>query len=217
MVLCAYAVEDMDEGRPSTRLIGDTAAVILAGGAGSRIGGDKARKLVGGKMLVDRVADAVRAQVKALGVVGDRAAAAAIGCAGVDDIDLGHSGPLAGIFSGLEWARRIEGISWVLVLPCDVPLLPHDIAGRLRVSVRPDIWAVSAATPGQLEPLISLWSLRLLPLVRSAIADGRGSVRTVLAEGGMGRVVFDEPMAFHNVNTQKDLEIVEAELKTRGM
>jgi molybdopterin-guanine dinucleotide biosynthesis protein A len=92
-------------------------AIILTGGASRRMGQDKAVQLWGGRRAIDLVADLARA----LG-------AGRILTSGEDDFGLErvrdpapHSGPVAGVLSGL--AALAEAPGRVLVLAVDAPTL----------------------------------------------------------------------------------------------
>ena len=40
----------------------------------------------------------------------------------------GQLGPLAGLLTGLEWAREtLPGCEWLVSAPVDTPFLPHDV------------------------------------------------------------------------------------------
>ena len=115
----------------------DCTAGILAGGAGSRFGGqDKGWIELKGRPLVQWTLDAVRPQVRdvvisanrhleryrALGVmvIGDRTEAADAGA-------VGYEGPFAGMVRLLGALRR----EWLLCVPCDAVRLAPDLSRRL--------------------------------------------------------------------------------------
>lgn len=108
---------------PTTRSLG---AIILTGGASSRMGADKAAQPWGSLRAVDHVAALA-------GAVG----AGPVVTAGEGDFGLpfapepgGRGGPVAGLLSGLAWMPA--GVSTVLVLAVDAPTLrPADLAPLL--------------------------------------------------------------------------------------
>jgi len=105
------------------------ASVILAGGEGSRIGGDKPMRLLGGTTLLDRAIDYASG-------LSDKVAVAVrdqqVGDAGVAVIRDNPTieGPLAGLVAALRFASD-EDADAVLTLPADMPFLPPDLADRL--------------------------------------------------------------------------------------
>ena len=96
---------------------------VLAGGQSRRFGSDKAVALLDEVALVDRVVAALSPQVDAVVIVGR--------AGGLADRPAGGLGPLAGLNAALHHARATD-YDWVVTVPCDAPLLPHDLVARLR-------------------------------------------------------------------------------------
>ncbi len=91
-------------------------AILLAGGAGRRLGGlDKASIRLGGIRLVDRVVSAAKRAGAARIVVVGPEHAASDGSVSVRE-DPPGSGPLAGVAAALPSVTA----EWVLLLPCDL-------------------------------------------------------------------------------------------------
>lgn len=93
-------------------------AIILTGGASSRMGADKAAQLWGGRRAVDRVADL------ALALGAPRVLTAGEGDYGFEGVrdPAPQSGPVAGVLAGLA----ALGPGRVLVLAVDAPTLTAD-------------------------------------------------------------------------------------------
>ncbi|TAJ70281.1 MAG: molybdenum cofactor guanylyltransferase [Phenylobacterium sp.] len=183
------------------------AVVVLAGGAGSRIGGAKPRRRLGRTTLIGhaldlaqaygrQVAVAVRDESQVSGAVEARLL--------LDDPDI--EGPLAGLASALGFARGL-GADWVLTLPCDSPRLPPDLALRLQQALRLGEAAALARSGGRLHPTCALWRVGCLEALTAYLATGRRSLKGFAATVGM-RVV-DWPLAetdpFANANTPEEL------------
>ena len=111
------------------------AGVVLAGGRARRMGGaEKAFLTLGGKSLLQRVIGQVAPQVKALLVNanGDPARFDDFGLPVVADSCEGGLGPLAGVLSGMEWARNEHPeCDWLLRVPVDTPFQPGALLRRL--------------------------------------------------------------------------------------
>ena len=88
-------------------------AVILAGGASSRMGEEKALLGWGGRRAIDLVADLTRA-------VGASELVVAGGDFGLPFVDDGGGGPVGGLLAGVQ---ALAGVSRVLVLAVDAPTL----------------------------------------------------------------------------------------------
>lgn len=182
--------------------------VILAGGEGSRMGGGKPLRRLGGETLIDR---AVR---RALGWSGEvRVALREAGQAGAVPVpvlldDPGIWGPLAGLASGLKAARE-SGFTHVLTLPCDMPFLPEDMAERLSAGAGQGV--AIAGSGGQLYPVCGLWPVSVLDQVADYVASGRRSLKGLAAIAGMTVVDWPE-RDFVNVNDPGELEAAERRL-----
>ena len=188
--------------------------VILAGGAGSRIGGAKPDRILGGARLIAHALDAAsrwRAPV-AVAVREPVQAAFPDGAVILDDPAI--QGPLAGLASALAWAKAM-GADRVLTIPCDMPFLPPDLLALLEAALGPDDGVAVAASGGRLHPVCALWRVQTVDQLHEEAAAGRLSL-TGLSEK-VGRVVAEWPVAsrdpFLNVNTREDLRAAEILLK----
>lgn len=184
------------------------AVAILAGGAGSRIGGDKPRRLLCGTPLLDRALQAAQG-VAAPVILVVRDPEQVRGFAGTVVRDtLGIEGPMAGLLSALIWAAD-AGADRVLTLPCDMPFLPGDLLPRLEGALTEDAGAAVAASGGRLHPVCALWRTSARPVLVQRAEQGRLSLRG-LSEA-VGSVIVQWPIEdgdpFFNINTAEDLEM----------
>jgi molybdopterin-guanine dinucleotide biosynthesis protein A len=110
--------------------------LILAGGAGSRMGGDKAWKLLEGKPLVAHMAALAAPQVGRLAIAsnGPPAQLAAFSDQVLADRPAPGLGPLGGIAAGLVALAATAPEGWLALFPVDMPRLPADLAGRLMAA-----------------------------------------------------------------------------------
>jgi molybdenum cofactor guanylyltransferase len=142
------------------------AAVVLAGGAGRRLGGvDKPSVVVGGRSLAASVvAAAISAGVSRAVVVGPvRADLAALGVSFTTEEPPG-GGPVPALRAGLELVSE----PWVLLLAGDLPFLTGRVLGEL-VAARP---AVLFDDSGRPQWLVSCWRMADL---RTALGSYAGS------------------------------------------
>lgn len=186
------------------------ATVILAGGAGSRIGGAKPDRILGGATLMAHAMGAAeRWRAPVAVAVREPDQAAFTDCAVILD-DPAIRGPLAGLASALAWARD-RGAERVLTIPCDMPFLPPDLLERLEAALGPDDGVAVAASGGRLHPVCALWRTRTADRLHEQAKAGRLSL-TGLSERA-GRVVAEWPTGsrdpFLNVNTREDLRAAE--------
>jgi molybdenum cofactor guanylyltransferase len=125
---------------PSTSEILDRnklTAVILAGGRGSRVDGvDKGLIHWNGKPLIQHVCDRIGPQVQSTLISCNRNALEYEKYADrvITDLRPGYLGPLA----GLESASHHVNTEFVLVVCCDTPRVPSDLAEKLAQPLQND-------------------------------------------------------------------------------
>lgn len=189
----------------------DTLGVILAGGAGSRVGGaDKGLLALCGRPLVEHVLERMRPQCGRMLIVANRNLDDYARYAPtVHDENMGHAGPLAGLLAafGFVDANRHALPRWLLTAPVDCPDPPSDLAARLRAALVRDAQArcASARQAGNPQPLLALYRVGAGPEAwrASALAALRehGSPWRWHAALDAIAVDFDSPGdAFHNLN-----------------
>lgn len=180
------------------------AAVVLAGGRGQRMGGaDKGLIPYRGRPLVEWVLDAVAPQVDAVVISANRNldAYAGYGHQVLTDTLPDFPGPLAGVLAALEAVSA----GWLLVVPCDTPHLPHDLAGRLvDAAQQAEVPLAVAADDGRVH--YSCFALRVD--ARTGLADylarGERAVRHWQATLPQVQVIFPA-QRLANVNSAADL------------
>ncbi len=194
------------------------AGVVLAGGQSRRMGGgDKCLRQLAGRTLLSRIVERVRPQVATLvlNANGDPARFADVGLPVAADSVAGFAGPLAGVLTGLEWAREhAPGHDFVASFACDAPFLPEDLVRRLAQAVADDGADMAcAASAGRDHPVFGLWPVRLAGELRRALVDE--DIRKVdvwTARYRLARVAFaaDPLDPFFNVNRPDDFAAAEA-------
>lgn len=193
-----------------------TTGLILAGGASRRFGSEKAAARLGGVALLAHAHRRLAPHCRRVGVSAPRLSQAAqlaigLGATLVRDPPNAPRGPLSGIAAGLAWTQR-EGEDLMLVVPCDTPLLPEDLAMRLLDAIGTRQAAVARTADG-LQPLCALWRTTLLEPLLAALAHGEHPpVRHLLLEAAAVEVSFDDARAFANLNTPQDLALAEQRL-----
>ncbi len=191
------------------------AGLVLAGGRSVRFGGEKAAAPLLGKPLLMWAVERLQARCAAVAVSARpgseaEALARAAGLPVLHDAAGAADGPLSGVKAGLVWAKGI-GAGALAVSPCDAPLLPGDLFGRL-IDAAAD-GAAMAETSDGLQPLCAVWPVSALPVVIEALAGGAHPPTWSVLDGvGARRVRFDPPEAFANLNTREDLARVAGRL-----
>lgn len=109
-------------------------AILLAGGAGRRMGGeDKGLLKLKDKPLAEWVLARIQPQVDEVLISANRNLETYLtfGFSVLPDKTEGYAGPLAGIARGLLDAKH----DLILSVPCDTPFLPDDLVARLYAAL----------------------------------------------------------------------------------
>lgn len=179
--------------------------VVLAGGAGRRMGGaDKGLLLLGGRPLAQIALDRLRPQVQRLAVSANRNrdAYAAMGVPVIPDGLEGFQGPLAGLLAALESAET----PLVACVPCDAPGFPADLVVRLREAMGMRADAAYAVAAGRSHPVFCLVRSRLAASLRAHLSRGGRRVEKWLrGEGAVAADFGRRDDLFRNLNTPGDL------------
>jgi molybdopterin-guanine dinucleotide biosynthesis protein A len=133
--------------------VGATAAVILAGGRGRRLGGaEKPLLRVDGRRIIDRQLAVLRPLFADIAIAADPAAAAFrdLGLPVIADRRAAGEGPLAGIEAALAWLPARAAA--VVCVAGDMPYLAPALLARLRDG-HPDALALVPRHAGGVEPL----------------------------------------------------------------
>lgn len=181
------------------------ATVILAGGAGARLGGDKPLRLLAGRPLIAHVAARCRGP---LWINSPDPRLAPYGRL-VPDLPSPGQGPLVGVWSALCYAEAC-GIETVLTVPVDTPFLPLDLPDRLAAGLG-DGRAAVAATPEGWQSVCALWRVAAAQGLETRLAAGDWSLHGALRAVSARVVDFEAQKAplFFNINTLADLAAAE--------
>jgi molybdopterin-guanine dinucleotide biosynthesis protein A len=191
---------------------GDVTAVVLCGGAGSRLGvTDKTLLPVLGRPLISYTVEALAPQVGELVLAcgRDPAPYAALDYRVVTDATPGE-GPLGGVAAAL----RQVGSAWTLVYPGDAPFPDPALVQRLGPTAR----AAGVAVPrtgSQRQNLVLLLARSRAAELVSFYETGGRAVREWLDDLGVEGVdMSDAAGSFLNVNTPADLATCEERLRS---
>lgn len=210
----------------------DVAAFVLAGGASSRMGSDKALVRLAGRPLIEYALGILRAAGLPASIAGARSQLSCFGHVIEDSIQ--GLGPLSGVCAALASTSARFGV----FLSVDAPLLPASLISYLLSQAEISNAAVTlASVAGFPQTFPAVVDRAALPTLQAELDNGRssciGAFRTasaalrlpfsivpaeLVAQSGHAVDARGLPPAFWflNVNTQADLDRAEKFL-ARGM
>jgi molybdopterin-guanine dinucleotide biosynthesis protein A len=179
---------------------------ILAGGASSRMGRDKALLPVGSETMLGRmVRTATDTQLPVIVIGRERPEGWSLKNALFTIDESPGEGPLA----ALATAIRSAGGD-VLLLPCDMPFITADALDWLvdAGSNRHLRDGLIVRNGGRIEPLFSVYRKSVLPMVEMLLASGTRSMMALIEAGNFDFIDAPEPVAggLRNINTQSDYD-----------
>ena len=197
--------------------------MVLAGGRGSRLGGEgKARLELAGRPMLAYVLEALAGALDEVAV----AAKASTALPGVSD---GQTLRVPGMaervalwtepdhprhpLAGLRHALQRAGDRPVLVCAVDLPLITPALVEEIAVADAQDAAAVVPLAGGRLQPLLA----RYEPAALEALATAADDQPLTAAVHALGPRVIEpaDPDLFLNVNSEAELEEAAAELRRR--
>lgn len=193
----------------------NTAAVVLAGGRGTRMrDADKGLLELGAAPLAAWALEALRSQVAEVFISANRNAGAyaRLGAEVLADAWPDFRGPLAGLHAALRRSER----PWLLAVPCDTPGLPGDLRAQLGAAAQAaGARAAYAVVDG--DPLYPLCLLArgLYANLHAALLRGHHAVgRWLQAQGAVAVTVERWAALPLNLNTPERLAAARASLET---
>ena len=200
------------------------ACYILAGGASSRFGSDKAMTEFRGVRMLDRMIGRLEGISDRVRVVAPAAKYAHITSVEIIPDRWPGEGPLGGIITALlATQERKPALEWNFVVSCDMPFLSRKWLGyMMERSLASDAEVVVPQSAHGLEPLCACWRTAAVGKLQSAfgegvrkVTDGMKRLRAEVLDDAHWKRFDDAGRLFWNMNTQQDyqeaLRIWEAE------
>jgi molybdopterin-guanine dinucleotide biosynthesis protein A len=181
---------------------------VLAGGASSRMGRDKAQIPWGAGTLLTHAIEQMKRVSEDVFVVG-AVKANNLPVTVLPDKESGL-GPLAGIHAALSHSAT----DWNLILAVDLPLITSEmLTFLLRFQADGSEAAIVPRVKSRLQPLCAVYHRDLLPEVERALTSRESSIHRLLERLSTRIIEEDQliangfaPETFLNVNTPEDLE-----------
>lgn len=181
--------------------------LVLAGGQGSRLGGqDKGLVKLHGRPMIEHVLTVLSPQVGKVLINANRniESYAGYGYEVISDAHTGYQGPLAGIASGLHSATS----EYLFCVPCDSPLLLPDLADRLYKACTESSSDIAIPDDGnRTHPVFALIRCALRDSLEDFLAGGDRKILRWMSRHQMITVDFsDAAESFSNINTEDELD-----------
>ena len=204
--------------------------LILAGGEGRRMSGqDKGLISLADKPLVEYAIECLMPLVDDLAISCNRNVdlyenyqLPCISDTSLDEnqesaqaAEMSFAGPMAGLAAGLKQAKH----DWLLVMPCDTPLMTEDVMAQLIQAISRDSVATTQAvifSHHGLQPLHGLYHKSMLPIFNKCLAENKNALHKLL--NSMSRVKIieakDAEYRFNNANDLEELNTIEGLIET---
>ncbi len=183
---------------------------ILAGGRSSRFGQDKATIRINGKTLIGHVYDTVSRVFESVVVVSSRHRK-------LEDVPvpiIKDALPCAGAMTGIITALLCSGSEHTFVVACDMPLVSTEIFTHMILELSGEDILIPKTKFGY-EPLHAIYSRACLSAMFKLLQAGRFKITDVFPFVSVkeltdeGRFYRNGKLAFANVNTMADLELLQ--------
>lgn len=165
------------------------------------------------RAMIEHVIMILRPQVGALIISANRNAEIyeGFGYPVVPDAVEGYSGPLAGMASGMQHAKT----PYIVIAPCDSPLVPANLVERLDLAMDRTHADISVAHDGKrMQPVFALLKSSLRASIMDFLAAGDRKLERWVAEQKTALADFSHrPEAFLNINTPEDRAALEKKFK----
>ena len=201
--------------------------IILAGGKGNRIGGNKPFMKLGDRSLIFHVLEvSSKVSDETIVVVGRDRIKRFEGLLPkevkiVMDIKSG-GGPLIGVYSGLKHLRS----EYALVLPCDSPFISEGVLKYLIAKAEGADAVIPSWPSGYMEPLHSIYKVSAaIKASESAMEEGAFRIYNMIERLEKAIYIpveelkrFDlDLLTFFNINSTEDLKNAETILKLKNL
>ena len=186
---------------------------ILAGGQSKRMGKDKLFLELNNKKLIEHTIDKVKKYLKQVIIITNQKNEFFFekNLTTVEDCIEGQLGPLAGILTAMEWAKKnFKKCSWIATFPCDTPFFPDSVIKNfIKESEKKESLLLCASSHGRKHNIFGLWSLDLYDKLKNDLVNKK--IRKVQDWTEKNKIKnlefkFKDYDPFFNINTQEDLE-----------
>ena len=173
--------------------------VVLAGGESSRMGEDKSLLVFKEQALIQYSLDALKPFCNDIFISTNKAIHNKFSCKTISDF---HSkiGPIAGIYSALKHSNT----DFVMILPCDSPMVKPQFVQYLISEINEATKAIVPQYGGHLEPLFAIYHKSIVGIIEEQIAKEDYKLVHLLERINAKVIEVQERSCFVNINTPED-------------
>lgn len=188
----------------------DITGIILAGGKSSRMGTDKGFLKLNGKTFIEYSIEAIKPLVSQIMIVSNNPDYDVFNIKRVDDI-IKDSGPLAGIYAGLQHSKT----EYNLVLSCDIPLIKTEILEQLIGAQDGYSDVIQIVSRGKFMPLIALYKKTCEPTFYQLLKNDERRLQVAINLCKLKNIVLSSEFEnfTENINTLESLEKIANDFK----
>lgn len=183
--------------------------IILAGGKSSRMGADKGFVSYKNKPFIEHIIKAMQPLVDDIIIISNNKNYEIFGFDCYNDL-IKNAGPLAGIYTGLKYSKTENN----LVVSCDVPLINTEVLQKLIDQQNDVSEVIQIQSDGKNMPLIAIYKKQCEAIFLEELNQDQRKVQKALEKCEVKTVVIEPNFEKHttNINTQKDLELLDFNL-----
>ena len=187
-----------------------TLIVILAGGQSKRFGGGfKTLYKLNNKSLLNRVIknfEKLDIEI-VLNVNSDEKQFKKTGLTLIKDEFVNFQGPLAGIYSTMNWAlKNKKNVEWIFTVPSDTPFLNSDLVDKFLIgkySSKTKI--ILAQNSSKTHPVIGFWHISLFKNLEDFFKSDSRKIMHWVEQQNFELLNFENKNYFFNINSKADL------------
>lgn len=173
--------------------------VVLAGGESSRMGEDKSIMIFREKQLIDFSIKALSPYCSKIFISSSKEIHDDFNQKRIED-KYQKIGPIAGIQSALENSKT----DYVIVLPCDSPMVKKEFVEFLISQIDDKYDVLVPKYQSHLEPLFAVYHKRILPIIEEQITNKNYKLMNLISKINSKKIEVQDRTCFVNINTQED-------------
>jgi len=186
----------------------NTTGIILAGGKSTRMGTDKGFVIFNDTTFISHVIAALEPFVSEIIIVSNDSEYDMFKLKRVAD-KFEDGGPLAGLFSGLEYSETEKNI----VLSCDIPLINKAVLTVLVEAYDSELDVVQLESKGETMPLIAIYKKQAMHQILELLEQGERRLRVAVESLKTKTITLDAKLDpfVQNINTASQLKEIRNE------